>query len=251
MEDSKSANIPKIIHLCWFSGEEYPFVLQHCIDSWRRVLPDYEIMLWDRERALSIGNRFVDEAISVKKWAFAADVVRLYALYHYGGVYMDADVFLMKRFDQFLTNSTVYFIEHHRVKVKGSDERVSSLSIQAAFIAAEKGSKLICETLKYYDNRPFIFEDGSYDMLVIAPAIFAKEAEKEGFKWVDEQQIYDDFSVYESRFIAGNRREVTKDSFGVHLCFHSWHYKSRLKLFRAEVKNFITKYILSKNAIPL
>ena len=36
--------IPKLIHLCWLSGDPYPPKIQFCIDSWKKHLPDYEIM---------------------------------------------------------------------------------------------------------------------------------------------------------------------------------------------------------------
>ena len=39
--------IPKLIHLCWLSGDPYPEKIQKCIDSWKKNLPDYEIKLWD------------------------------------------------------------------------------------------------------------------------------------------------------------------------------------------------------------
>lgn len=77
--------IPKKIHLCWFSGDEFPADIKFCIDSWRRVLPDFEIKVWTKEMALAIGMEFVREAISVKKWAFAADVF----LYSHRGELME------------------------------------------------------------------------------------------------------------------------------------------------------------------
>ena len=43
--------IPKIIHLCWLSGDPYPPKIQKCLESWKKFLPEYEVMLWD-------GNRF-------------------------------------------------------------------------------------------------------------------------------------------------------------------------------------------------
>ena len=33
--------IPKIIHLCWLSGDPFPKEIQKCIDSWKEHLPDY------------------------------------------------------------------------------------------------------------------------------------------------------------------------------------------------------------------
>lgn len=86
--------IPKVIHLCWFSGDEYPDIIKKCIDSWRRVLPDFEIKIWTKEMALETNILYVKEAISVRKWAFAADVIRLWAVYHEGGVYIWIVIFI-------------------------------------------------------------------------------------------------------------------------------------------------------------
>lgn len=42
--------IPKIIHLCWLSNENYPTKIKQCIKSWEKYLPEYKIMLWDTKR---------------------------------------------------------------------------------------------------------------------------------------------------------------------------------------------------------
>ncbi|MCS2958344.1 hypothetical protein NXX53_17410 [Bacteroides salyersiae] len=89
--------IPKRIHLCWLSGDPYPQKIQKCIDSWKVHLPDYEIMLWDLKRFDIAQVPWVEQAFRVKKYAFAADYIRLYALYNYGGIYLDSDVEVLKR----------------------------------------------------------------------------------------------------------------------------------------------------------
>lgn len=95
--------IPKMIHLCWLSGDPYPATIAKCINSWKQVMPDYKIMLWDKKRFESeIDNRFAKEALEQRKWAFVADYIRLYALHKYGGIYLDSDVRVYKSFDPFL-----------------------------------------------------------------------------------------------------------------------------------------------------
>ena len=42
--------IPKIIHLCWLSGDPYPAEIQKCLDTWKKYLPDYEVWVWDTKR---------------------------------------------------------------------------------------------------------------------------------------------------------------------------------------------------------
>jgi CDP-glycerol glycerophosphotransferase len=94
--------IPKIIHYVWLSGEPFPQETQACLDTWKQVLPDYELVLWDKERIKEIHCTFMEEAISVKKWTYATDYIRLYAVYTYGGIYLDTDVDVFQSFNPFL-----------------------------------------------------------------------------------------------------------------------------------------------------
>lgn len=36
--------IPKIIHYCWLSGDAYPEDVKACMESWKKHLPDYEMV---------------------------------------------------------------------------------------------------------------------------------------------------------------------------------------------------------------
>lgn len=147
--------IPKKIHLCWFSGDEYPDKIQRCIDSWGKVLPDYEIILWDKDKALQIGNKWVRQAISERKYAFATDCLRFYALYHYGGVYMDSDVEVLKSFDDLL--GLKYFV--------GKENSV--YNYEAAVLGAEPHQEWVLKCLDYYKNRSFVNIFGEYRQSVL------------------------------------------------------------------------------------
>ncbi|PZU46015.1 MAG: glycosyl transferase [Sphingomonas sp.] len=142
--------IPKIVHLCWLSGDPYPDLIRQCVDSWSRHLPDYEIRLWD---AASIGDDFpqwVSEATSVRKYAFAADFIRLYALYNLGGIYLDADVQIVGSLNSFLTAQSFMGRE------TGGD-------LEPAVIGAVPGQPWIKSCLDYYVDRPFLLADGKMD----------------------------------------------------------------------------------------
>ncbi len=259
-----SVTIPKTIHLCWFSGDDYPILIARCIDSWKRHLPDYNIKIWSYDMALATDIPFVKEALTARKWAFAADVIRLYALYTEGGVYMDSDIFIRKKFDKFLNNSAVMFIEHYpkvykehgtgRVDSEGNkigEGGVPGFGIQAAFFAAEAGNPFIKQILDSYSDRHFILEDGSYFDKVIAPELYISEAHKIGFKYRDIEQKLDSVTIYPSYYVAGNRRLVSSRSFAAHLCNHSWHDKSPFKRFRRSFKSVIGRIFQGKNQIPI
>jgi mannosyltransferase OCH1-like enzyme len=85
-------SIPKKIHYCWLSGDEIPAETVKCINTWKKIMPEYELVLWDKNKFDIKSVPFVEEACKVKKWAFAADFIRLYAIYNEGGIYMDTDV---------------------------------------------------------------------------------------------------------------------------------------------------------------
>ena len=227
--------IPKIIHLCWFSGDKYPEDIKFCLDSWRRVLPDFEIKLWTKEMALATGMEFVREAISVKKWAFAADVIRLYAIYHEGGVYMDSDIYVQQRFDDFLRKKCVFFQEYHPSVYMAKDvdesgyrlksmEFVTGMGIQAALFMSEPKHPFIKDLLEYYQGKHFVLEDGVYNMSLLAPAVYALRAEKYGYRYMNiGQRLTCDVDVFPSDYVASDIPLRKKDTFAVHCASHSWH----------------------------
>lgn len=146
--------IPKIIHLCWMSGDPFPSDIQKCIDSWKRILPDYEIWLWDTKRFDLSTSVWVTEAYDKKKYAFCADYIRMYALFNYGGVYLDSDVEVLRSFNDLLT--LPYFIGYE-----------SKQYFEAAVIGAEKGNPFIGDVLAYYKDRHFVKENGSLDIQIM------------------------------------------------------------------------------------
>lgn len=137
---------PKIIHLCWFSKDPYPLEIKICLASWKRVLPDYKVRVWTYEDAKAIGCKYIDQALSVRKWAFAADVVRFYAVYKEGGVYMDSDIYLRKRFDRFIPETGCATFNERW------EEGETDYGIQAAFFIGSKGNDFCKEEEQHLDG---------------------------------------------------------------------------------------------------
>ena len=144
--------IPRIIHYCWLSDDPVPPRLQAYMDTWRRILPGYEIRLWNFDRFPRGKSAWVDEAFDHRKYAFAADYIRAYALYHHGGIYLDSDVEVLKSFDDLL--SLPYFM----------CRETGSRCVEAAVMGAEAGHPLYKALLERYDKRHFIRPDGSMDI---------------------------------------------------------------------------------------
>ena len=176
--------IPKIIHYCWFSDDKKPALIRKCIRSWKKHLPDYEIRCWDGNSFDFNSLDFTREAMSVKKYAGAADYVRLHALYNYGGIYLDSDVELFKSLDPFLDNE--FF--------SGTDRTICGNVykdfIDAGIIGSQKGNPFLRECMEYYENKHFINSDGKYDIdVIMAPEIYTRQAYKYGFLNGDNEQI--------------------------------------------------------------
>ncbi|WP_392437843.1 glycosyltransferase family 32 protein [Cruoricaptor ignavus] len=132
--------IPKKIHYCWFGKNPKTEMAEHCIASWRRIHPDFEIIEWNEDNSPLEDNAYVRDAFGQGKWAFVSDYVRSAVMYEHGGVYMDTDMELKMPLDEFLNEEAVCGFE-----VKGVP--------YSAFWMAEPGHKLAKDFKEYYDRQ--------------------------------------------------------------------------------------------------
>lgn len=142
--------IPRIIHYCWLSNDPIPEKLQMCMKSWKEKLPGYEFKLWNFSCFDINSSQWVKQAFEAKKYAFAADYIRLFAVYHFGGIYMDMDVEVIRSFDELLNRD--YILGYEAAK-----------GIEAGVFGASKESLWVKKCLDYYENRSFILSDGRYN----------------------------------------------------------------------------------------
>lgn len=250
---SMQSMVPKIIHYCWFSGEDFPPFIQSCIDSWKQNLPDYELKLWDANSFDFSAIPFVREAFQVKKWAFVADYIRLYALYTEGGIYLDSDVKVYKSFDSYLdfdffTSHEIHpgnFTKEERAKLgpnclpRDPDQHVFGLNIQAAIMGAKKGNQFVEDCLDLYNKMHFLDSEGKVKStdFIIGPYI-SKVAENYGYKYnTDRQYLKDNMVIFEPELFVGNSVFLTKNSVAIHLCNGSWREQSRYEKFDFFVRN--------------
>lgn len=162
--------IPKIIHYCWLSNDPIPTELQTCMESWRKYLPEYELILWNFDRFPKSQSKWVNDAFDNKKYAFAADYIRIYALYHYGGIYLDMDVEVVKPFEPFLNLNTMLGYENSK-----------SGGLEVAAFGVQKHSPWMKACLDYYDTRVFVNEDGSFNVQPL-PGVIKRCLERNGYK---------------------------------------------------------------------
>lgn len=100
--------IPKVIHYIWFGGNEKPEIVKKCINSWKKYMPDYEIVEWNEKNYDVSKSKYISEAYKEKKWAFASDYARFDILNQYGGIYFDTDVELLKEIPEYILENSAF-----------------------------------------------------------------------------------------------------------------------------------------------
>jgi glycosyltransferase len=206
--------IPKKIHYCWFGGEEIPDTIKKCMASWKKNLEGYELIEWNSTNFdLSI-NEFAAEAYQARKWAFVSDYVRLYVLYHEGGIYLDTDIEVLKPFDALLDQRAFTGFE-------------SMGTIASWIFGTEKGNPIFKTFLDYYENRSFVQADGSYDTTPNPIPLSRICKEKYGMTNSPERQNLGDITVYPQEYfcaksVIDGKIRVTENSYTIHHFEGTW-----------------------------
>lgn len=224
--------IPKIIHYCWFGGNQLPELAKYCLESWNKYCPDYEIVRWDESNFDLNENIYVKEAYEQKKWAFVTDYVRLKALYEIGGVYMDTDVELIDSIEPFLVHEAFSGFENDS-------------QIPTGIMASCKGHPFFEKLLKYYENRHFVKENGELDLKTNVYTI-TEIALNNGFVPNNQKQTVCGVTYYPNDYFCPKDYSTgivfdTKNTVCIHHFNGSWHTEEEKKLIEAK-KKFIRKY---------
>lgn len=224
--------IPKIIHFCWFSGDEYPAIVKKCIHSWKKKLPDYEIRLWDGNSFDFDSVPYVKEGMAAKKWAVASDYVRLYALYTEGGIYLDSDVEVIKSFDDFLNQP---FFTGTEPYIK---DNCIYYDLECAIMGSEKGHPFLKECLDYYQSVHYTPEHHDTVCHALIPIL-------QKYGYVEEnklQHLSNGVTIYPLDHIGDRYCFYHKTA--IHWCQSSWldTYHERGGLYYFCRKHNLTQY---------
>lgn len=235
--------IPKIIHYCWLSGEPVPAKLQRYMDSWKKRLPDYEFILWDKSRFDINSCRWVKQAYEQKKYAFAADYIRFYALYHHGGIYLDMDVQVLKSYNPFLELHTMV----------GYEDRSSLLEV--ATFGTEKGLPWLRSIMEYYENNDFVYDNDAMDK-ILCPPLVTRVLKQQGYQMVDVQSLSEAVKVCENKLLipvfpcdyfcpkgwTSQLTNITDKTYSIHHYSGSWMPEDIRK--RRQMKDCLPQWLL-------
>jgi hypothetical protein len=136
--------IPKIIHYCWLSDDPVPADYQKYRDLWKIKLPDYQFLLWDTKRFDLNKTLWTRQAFDSGMYAFAADYIRFFAVYHFGGIYLDMDMEIIKPFEPLLDAELMIAYENQNGE-----------NLEAGCFGAVKGHEYIKKCMEYYENHTF------------------------------------------------------------------------------------------------
>lgn len=153
--------IPKIIHYCWFGRNPLPESAIKCINSWRTFFPDYEIKEWNEDNFDVNIIPYTKEAYETRKYAFVSDYARMWILYHYGGLYFDTDVEVIKSMDDIVERGPFMGIEVE------ATNGVHPLVAPGLGLGVNPGLGLYKEILDYYAPLHFLCADGSLNQVTI------------------------------------------------------------------------------------
>lgn len=232
--------IPKIIHYCWLSGDPVPEKLQEYMKSWKKQLPDYEFMLWDKSRFDIHSMPWVEQAYNAKKYAFASDYIRLYAIYHHGGIYLDMDMEILKAFD------LEKFIDGVNW---GLDE---GGDVEAAFVAGQPGTPILRELMDIYEHQNFVDAAGNMN-LKVANVYVQENLVKYGYKKDPKEQVLPECKVklfppdyFNCRSLVTGKLNITDNSCCIHWHTVLWASKTTRFIQWLRIK-IITPLIGAKN----
>ncbi len=188
-EKRTKEKIDKKIHCCWFSGEKKPEKYQRCIDTWKRICPDYEIIEWNASNYDCEKNLFMKQAYRNRKWAFVSDYARLDVVYSYGGIYLDMDVELLKDFKPLLGYDAFfnYGVRH-------------MIELGSGF-GSVKGNPFIGRLIGTYENEEFVDRYGKPQAdKFVQPRWLNDCFEREGFWMNGDMQLANNMLLLPRRF---------------------------------------------------
>ena len=211
----KKNNKLKVINYCWFGNNPKPKIVIKCIESWKKMCPDYEIKEWNESNFDVNINDYVKAAYEKKKWAFVSDYARLWIIYNFGGFYLDTDVELIKPFEEDVFNYNGFFCMEKTM-----------INTGLGFFA-KKGDKIIKELLDSYSKIEF---DDNTTCVLLNDDIFNKHFKN--LATFDTKKIISNYIIYSNEYYCPldydtRKLHLTKNTIGIHWFGGSWFSKKR------------------------
>ena len=228
----------KYIHYCWFGDKPLPRLAKKCIKSWKKYLPDYEIIRWSEENVDLEECPFIKEAYENKKWAFVADYARTKAIYEYGGIYFDTDMLIKKNINFLLEKGTILGVE---------DSRMANAAV---WIENKPKSWFSKKMLDFYKKQEHF---NSNDMFSVSiPRIINKIIKPLGFDHSSDeiQYLKNDIIIYPREYFYPLSYNYQNNIFTDNTCMV--HYFDATWISKKErMENKLQRYVGKKNSFRI
>lgn len=176
--------IPKKIHLIWFGDKSK---MKFDLESLKKFAPRYEVKVWgeedfDWEELCKIP--YVKKTYEGKAWAFLSDYIRVKILYEEGGVYLDADMKVLKFMEGMFSGKSLAL----------AFENNTTLSM--GFAGAAPGQK-------FFKDLKAIYESTTTGKTIMGNVIWDFVAKRDlNIKINGKYQEREDFVIYEFRRVS-------------------------------------------------
>lgn len=239
--------IPKIIHYCWFGNGKIPDADLIRIEEWKRICPDFKIVLWNEDNFDIKINSYMYDAYIQRKWGFVPDFARLYIVYNFGGVYLDTDVQIIKPINKLLDNQAFFGFESRNFVNLGHG------------FGAEPKNPVLKLMLEDYEQLNFINIDGSLN-LTPSPHYQTEILKKLGLRCNGSLQKIMGATIYPEDYFnpkdfKTGRINITQNTYSIHHFNMSWQSdeKKKLKRYQQWCNRYFGKwadYIFLVTSIP-
>ena len=211
--------IPKKIHYCWFGKKEKPELVKRCISSWKKFMPEYEIVEWNEDNFDFDYHPYLRWCYENKKWAYLSDFARLLVVEQYGGIYFDTDVEAIRDFKDLLKYSAFYGFENDQ-----------NIATGLGFGAQANHPTVLAMRQQYLGLRPLA--DGAYPE-VVCPALNTKALLPFGLKLDGLRQTVAGAEILPSEFLnpyddPTGRLNKTNNTVSIHWYSKSWMSKGTI-----------------------
>jgi len=221
----------RIIWICWFQGlESAPELVKRCIASVQNNAPDAQVIILTDENipdylALPEHIKTKYQAGLISKAQYS-DIVRCSLLYQYGGIWMDATVFMTRPVPE-----SFYQRTFSSLRFDVAENALSQGYWTAYFLAAQKGNalvKLVRDILyRYWQHHDALIEY----FLIDYSFLYARERYPQFRQIMDVQPVTGNNRFLIRQFIS-SKPDVTamtalnQDPVGIYKLSHKEQYRT-------------------------
>lgn len=220
--------IDKVIHYCWFGRGPKSAKIEKCMESWKRVCPGFKVVEWNEDNFDVAMIPYTKQAYACKRWSFVADYARLWIIYHYGGVYLDTDIEMVKAPGKLLEEDCFFGFE----RTQNVKYRINT----GGGFGAVRHHPAVKRMMDCYADRTFLKEDGT-ENLTVCPEINTKALLEFGLKTDGSRQRLGDILILPTEYFAPinyytREKNITENTVWIHHYAASWMTKKeRISVF--------------------